>query len=266
MKRLIDFWKQDIINKLIVIVSLLLVGGVFAFINMLTNLPDGKSLSDAVSQLLPNSSGSITEQPLVNTSKWTATPLGFHIPPTIIYASPTNPPTIPAPVLETETPALGLPPLTPSAELATSTPTIGVTPLAAININCIPDHPKQNGKVLEVVDGNTIKVLVDGLVYIVRYIGVSAPENKFTIVIARQVNSMFVFGKEVTLIADVSDKDDRGRLLRYVLVGDAFINLNLITQGLGSALDIPPDSACAQTFRQAEQSAGNVTPSVTASP
>jgi endonuclease YncB( thermonuclease family) len=74
--------------------------------------------------------------------------------------------------------------------------------------------------------------------------------------IAKDTNSALVYGKEIIMVADVSDKDDRGRLLRYVLVGDKFINRVMIQQGLGTALDVSPDSACAQTFKQAEQSAG----------
>jgi endonuclease YncB( thermonuclease family) len=266
MKRFIDFWKQDSINKLIVIFSLLLVGGVIAFIVMLTNMPEGKSLGEAISQLLPASANSETELTPVNTPEWTATPLAFNILPTAIYVSPTNPPTLPAPILETATPTLDLIALTPTAQLIVVASTVGVTPLVSINNDCIPDHPKQNGKVVEVINGNTVKVLIDGLVYVVRYIGVAAPEDQYAAKTARQVNSMFVYGKDVSLIADVSDKDDTGRLLRYVLAGDTFVNLKLITQGLGTARDVPPDSACAQTFRQAGQSAGSVTPSVTSSP
>ncbi|NOT04173.1 MAG: hypothetical protein HOP27_06200 [Anaerolineales bacterium] len=262
MKRFIDFWKQDIINKFIVIVSLLLVGGVFAFFFMLTNMPDGKSLRDAVSEILPKLSASETELPPANTPEWTATPLAFNIPPTAMPASPTNnlPTLIPVPVLETATPTLGLIALTPTEGLFTASPTLGITSIVSINKDCIPNHPPQTGRVVEVIDGSTIRVLMDGLVYVVRYIGVAAPEDKFKGETARQINSVFVYGKDVNLIADVSDKDNSGRLLRYVLVGDTFVNLELITQGLGTALDVPPDSACTQTFRQAGQSAGSVTP------
>jgi endonuclease YncB( thermonuclease family) len=64
---------------------------------------------------------------------------------------------------------------------------------------------------------------------------------------------VLVYGKDVSLVADVSNKDENGRLLRYVVAGNTFVNLEMIFQKLGTAVDIPPDSACAQIFNQAEQ-------------
>jgi endonuclease YncB( thermonuclease family) len=54
---------------------------------------------------------------------------------------------------------------------------------------------------------------------------------------------------------DKTDKDDRGRLLRYVIIDNIFINMEMIRKGFGAALDVPPDSSCAQVFQQAEQTA-----------
>ena len=45
--------------------------------------------------------------------------------------------------------------------------------------NCIPPSPEINlGVVTEVVDGDTIKVLIGGQIYPVRYIGIDSPETK----------------------------------------------------------------------------------------
>jgi endonuclease YncB( thermonuclease family) len=129
------------------------------------------------------------------------------------------------------------------------------TQAASSGLNCIPNHPHQSGKVVEVLDGNTARVLIEKLVYVVRYIGVAAPEDKNYSKTAKAGNSKLVYGREVTLIADVSNKDSRGRLLRYVVQGNTFINQQLIQQGLGAALDVPPDSACAEVFKQTEQTA-----------
>jgi len=111
--------------------------------------------------------------------------------------------------------------------------------------------------VVEVIDGNTVRALIKdtGLVYTVRYIGVAVPVDDIYSVAAEHKNTALAYAKEVIFIKDVNDKDERGRLLRYVLVGDKFINLEMIQQGLGTALDVPPDSACAQVFKQAEQAA-----------
>lgn len=53
MKNLILFWKKDIINKLIIVTSLALLAGVVAFILMLFNMPQGKSLTEAISNSSP---------------------------------------------------------------------------------------------------------------------------------------------------------------------------------------------------------------------
>ena len=161
-----------------------------------------------------------------------------------------------------------LPPPTPTVELSTSTlallPTLILelptqslqTPTQVISnaLDCIPENPPQTGRVVEVLDGNTVRVLIDKLIYVVRYIGVAAPEDKTYSEIARVENSKLIYGNDITMISDVSDKDPRGRLLRYVIQGNTFINIKLIQQGLGTALDVPPNSACAQAFKQAEQS------------
>ncbi len=279
MKSFIEFWKKDIINKLIVVCGLLLVVGALAFIGLLIDMPEGKSLFGAISEMVLQPS---TPDPkaFTSTPEVTPTALPFNAKPTIppgISVQPvfTSAPITSAPVTPTLVQILST--QTPE-ELATSlpaSPTSTATPSAApeiaLNNDCIPKHTVQLGTVVEVLDGNTVRVLIDRLVYVVRYIGVTAPENKDYANAARLENTKLVYGKEVSLIMDVSDKDSRGRLLRYVLVGDTFVNLKLIQAGLGSALDVPPDSACAGTFSKAEQSAvnsqsGQWRPTVTPSP
>jgi len=128
---------------------------------------------------------------------------------------------------------------------------------AADDIACIPDNLRQTGKVVEVLDGNTVRVLFadDGLVHVIRYIGVASPADKPYSIAAEQKNTQLVYGKQVVFIPDGIDKDPSGRLLRYVLVDDSFINLELIRLGLGAAADSPADFACAQAFQQAEAAA-----------
>jgi endonuclease YncB( thermonuclease family) len=254
MKLFLDFWKKDIINKLIVIVLLGLVGAVFAFGWLIFSLPQGRSLTKAFADLLPQQATPTFD---VNSYLTPAT----NIPGVVSTANerPTLQPTYaipsPAPKVELPIPTLELLP-TPTRELPAQplpTPTQAVSNGSA----CIPNNPHQTGRVLEVVDGNTVRILIkdNGLVYVIRYIGIVSPVDKKISVVAKQKNTDLVYGKEVVLIKDVNDKDDRGRLLRYVMVGDTFVNFEMIKQGLGTALDVPPDSACAQTFQQVEQSA-----------
>ncbi len=124
---------------------------------------------------------------------------------------------------------------------------------------CIPAQAAQTGKVVDVVDGDTIKVLIEGKVYSVRYIGMDTPEDTTTREFfgpeATTKNAEIVFGKEVVLIKDVSETDRYGRLVRYVLVGNLFVNLELVKLGFANAYPYPPDTSCENTFRAAEENA-----------
>jgi len=127
--------------------------------------------------------------------------------------------------------------------------------------SCLPNNPPQTGRVVEVVDGDTIKVLLDqdGLVYSVRYIGMNTPEDTSRVEYfgpqATAKNGELVWGKTVTLIKDVSEIDPYGRLLRYVLVDDVFVNYELVAQGYANVASYPPDIACISTFQAVEQGA-----------
>lgn len=239
MKKLFQFWKQDIINKLIVVVSILLVGGAAALVVMLFNLPQGESVRDIFAELpFINPQSVSTIPPFVPPA--TATPL------VLMTATQFVPPVVAA----SQTMIALSPPVTATATVAAPTFTL-VPPSQSASADCIPGNIRQTATVVEVVDGNTIKVLMDGLVYVVRYIGVAVPENPFNANAARQLNASLVFGREVTLVPDKSDKDSAGRLIRYVLAGDRFVNLELLREGLGTAVDVPPDTACSELFHQA---------------
>mgnify|MGYP001432727710 CR=1 FL=1 len=249
MKSLLAFWKKDIINKLIILVTLALAGGLLTFTWFAFHMPEGKSISDAIADFLPVQATPTFD---INTyfTPGAETPAA-QIPTPTPATNPTFIVPSPAPTLDLPSPTLELP--TPTLEVATLTPI--QPPSTTLGSACIPNNPQQTGVVVEVLDGNTIRVLMeDKLVHVVRYIGVSAPTDTIYGNLAEQKNIELVYGKDkVTLIKDRSDKDERGRLLRYVLVHDTFINLEMLQQGLGSAFDVPPDSACAQVFASAEQ-------------
>jgi endonuclease YncB( thermonuclease family) len=152
---------------------------------------------------------------------------------------------------------------TPTATITTTitlTPSMTPTPtedLSFYNVAaCIPKNTLvQRGIVSDVIDGDTIYVrLEDGNRYSLRYIGIDSPESGQPFFVeARKANSDLVFQKEVILIKDVSDVDQYGRLLRYVIVGNIFVNDELVKTGFASALRYPPDVACSTTFSNAEQ-------------
>jgi micrococcal nuclease len=136
---------------------------------------------------------------------------------------------------------------------ATSIP-IEITPARS----CVSSGRPQVAKVVDVVDGDTINVLIDGLVVKVKYIGIDAPESisrmEYLGKESKDRNRELVIGRDVLLYKDETDRDRFDRLLRYVFVDDRFINYELVSQGYARALDEPPDSDCALLFKDAEAS------------
>ena len=164
----------------------------------------------------------------------------------------TNTPTVTLTPTVTSTPTSTLSPtvtLTP-----TRTPTPTVTIQVASGSSCIPQNTlRQTGRVVSVVDGDTIHVNIEGVVYSVRYIGMDTPEQgDYCSWAGTGRNSELVAGQTVTLVSDVSETDQYDRLLRYVLAGNVFVNYQLVSEGYAHVDSYPPDVACIDTFRSAE--------------
>jgi micrococcal nuclease len=99
--------------------------------------------------------------------------------------------------------------------------------------------PSDTISVVRVIDGDTI--VINGGDH-VRYIGIDSPEtDEFYYSEASQLNADLVAGKQVRLESDVTDKDKYGRLLRYVYVGDIFVNAEMVRQGCAWSTAYPPD-------------------------
>ncbi len=99
--------------------------------------------------------------------------------------------------------------------------------------------PSQLVMVTKVVDGDTI-VIKGG--YHVRYIGIDSPErDEQYYAEATQLNKDMVEGKEVRLESDINDRDEYGRLLRYIYIGDTFVNAEMVRQGWAWSIAYPPD-------------------------
>lgn len=118
----------------------------------------------------------------------------------------------------------------------------------------------------KVVDGDTIKIEGGKTI---RYIGINTPE---TVDLpagkagprrkmecfgkeASDKNKELVEGKKVRLEKDVSETDRFGRLLRYVYVGEVFVNDFLVRQGYAYASSYPPDIKYQEQFIKAEKEA-----------
>jgi micrococcal nuclease len=113
------------------------------------------------------------------------------------------------------------------------------------------------GRVVRVVDGDTIAVLVAGRREKVRYIGVDTPETHHPTKpvqcfgpAAAAFNARLVGGERVRLVRDVEERDRFGRLLAYVYrVRDGlFVNAELARRGYAHPLTIAPDVRYAERF------------------
>ncbi len=135
----------------------------------------------------------------------------------------------------------------------TSTPLFG----SKAETRCIADDAEiQNATVTRVIDGDTIVVEMEGVEYHLRYIGIDSPESgQVNAATATKVNEELVLGKTVMLIKDVSETDSFGRLLRYVFVGETFVNYQLVIKGAAHSGSWPPDTACDSVFVAAEKTA-----------
>lgn len=134
----------------------------------------------------------------------------------------------------------------------TDTPAPSPTPVIAM----------VEAQVVQVVGGDVIKVLIDGVEYTVRYIGIETPEivdpSSSVQSMGREAaaaNEELVGGQIVLLEKDVSETDRSGRLLRYVYVGDVFVNEELVRRGFAQVSTYPPDTKYVDVFTKAQQEA-----------
>jgi len=114
-----------------------------------------------------------------------------------------------------------------------------------------------NGRVVKVVDGDTIHVLVADRREKVRYIGVDTPETKHPAKgqqcygpAASAFNERLVGGQRVRLEHDVEERDRYGRLLAYIYRerDGLFVNAELARLGYAQPLTIAPDVRHAERF------------------
>lgn len=109
------------------------------------------------------------------------------------------------------------------------------------------------GRVLRVIDGDTIDVLVAGQEVRVRYVGVNTPErDEVCYAEAKAANERLVQGQTVRLVRDTSNTDRYGRWLRYIYVGDVFVNRTLIEQGYAETVLYEPDDRYYEEFARLE--------------
>jgi endonuclease YncB( thermonuclease family) len=253
MKKIFDFWKKDIINKLIILVLSLFVVTFIAVLYFLITIP-----KDSIFYATFFPINNVTP-----TQSTTATPMST--PTTAFFPSATPPPASSATPLPHSLPKASPSPTSTIAPTQTQmilngSPTASTIPTSdASAMACMPANPPETGKVVGVVDGNTIRVLLDsdGKIYVVRYIGIAVPKygegQQLYGDVSEAKNYSLVFGQKVKMTTDSTDRDSSNRLLRYVVVNNIFINLAMVQQGLASALSVPPNTACDSVFQNAQQ-------------
>lgn len=118
----------------------------------------------------------------------------------------------------------------------------------------VPDG--ETARVVQVIDGDTIDVEINGESYRVRYIGVNTPERDESCYRdAAAANAALVEEQTISLVKDVNETDPYGRLLRYVYVGDIFVNAELVADGFAESVSYPPDTAFFDYFVDLESDA-----------
>ncbi|MGQ9793005.1 MAG: thermonuclease family protein, partial [Anaerolineae bacterium] len=132
-------------------------------------------------------------------------------------------------------------------------PEVDYTPVTIARPTGLSEVP-----VVEVVDGDTIKVKIGGRVYRVRYIGIDTPElAEWMGPEAKVKNAELVVGKIVGLEKDISETDRYGRLLRYVWAGEIMVNAELVRLGYAQVSTFPPDVKYQDWFLRLEREARN---------
>jgi micrococcal nuclease len=234
-------------SKLLFLLALLILG----FVALMIALPDATpNMSDTETSArdIATSGPAIVESTI---PPLTTPDLQATIPASIKSPLATTPAVDEAIGLEALTATLKpIPVPTPSA-VPIPTPT-EVTPTAASQVEAV---------VTNVVDEDTIDVLIDGQEYRVRYIGVDTPETVHPIHgeepyvwEASEYNKSLVQGQTVFLEKDVSETDQFGRLLRYVWLEDGtMVNSLLLAGGYAQVSTFPPDVKYANDFVELER-------------
>src|ERR1700742_1126862 len=113
-------------------------------------------------------------------------------------------------------------------------------------------EPASSGRVVRVVDGDTLRVRLGGREERVRYIGVDTPESvkpgtpvQCFAKAASAANKRLGPGRAVKLVRDAETRDRYGRMLAYVYRASdgLFVNAELVRGGYAKPLAIRPNVA-----------------------
>jgi len=113
--------------------------------------------------------------------------------------------------------------------------------------------PQETTLVERVIDGDTVVIEGDERV---RLIGIDTTERgQFLFAESTFFLKELIEGKRVRLEKDITDRDKYDRLLRYIYLGDTFVNLEMVKRGYASVLLYEPDTEYASLLLEEEAKA-----------
>jgi len=112
---------------------------------------------------------------------------------------------------------------------------------------------KSTAFISRVIDGDSIELSNN---IEVRLLGINTPERgqPYYQEATNRLKEL-VEGKNVVLESDIQDKDQYGRLLRFVFVDNLFVNLQLVKEGYANVYIIQPNTKYETSLRDAENEA-----------
>jgi micrococcal nuclease len=111
--------------------------------------------------------------------------------------------------------------------------------------------------VLRVLSGDTLEVELNGQSVLVRYLFTDSPDPGEELYNeATKLNQLLVGNADVLLVAGETDRDDDGRLLRYVLTDDGLlVNAQMIAEGMARYQPVSDTSRHHTAMAEAEAEA-----------
>ena len=143
----------------------------------------------------------------------------------------------------------------------------GPPPLGALELDTPAPPPPSNalpGVVVAVIDGDTIRVDLDGRIETVRLLGIDTPEKAggprpaecFGAEASRFATDLLPIGAVVLLSRDHETRDQYGRLLAFVHRPDGLlVNMAMLEYGYASPLFFAPNMTMSTPFNNAANAA-----------